>query len=104
MKIFKYLGVTLALSISFSSCNEDLIDFTDVTNPNLSEQSVVGQANSSKAWLTGIKRQNALLYNEIVTISEIASDNYVNSQTFYNQLLDNLTIDFSRQRFKRFTF
>lgn len=84
----------MALSISFSSCNEDLIDFTDVTNPNLSEQSVVGQANSSKAWLTGIKRQNALLYNEIVTISEIASDNYVNSQTFYNQLLDNLTIDF----------
>jgi len=94
MKILKHISLILVLLITFISCNENLYDFTEVTNPNLSEANIVGQTNSSSAWLTGIKRQNALLYNEIVTISEIASDNYVNTQTFYNQLLDNLTIDF----------
>jgi hypothetical protein len=94
MKILKNISLILILSIIFTSCEEKLYDFTQVTNPNLSEVNVVGQANSSAAWLTGIKRQTALLYNEIVTISEIASDNYVNTQTFYNQLLDNLTIDY----------
>lgn len=94
MKILKNISLILVLSIILASCEEKLYDFTEVTNPNLSEVNVVGQTNSSTAWLAGIKRQTALLYNEIVTISEIASDNYVNTQTFYNQLLDNLTIDY----------
>jgi hypothetical protein len=94
MKIFKLTSLILVFSMAFTSCNEKLIDFTEVTNPNLSEANVIGQTNSASAWLTGVKRQTALLYNEIVTISAIASDNYVNSQTFFNQLLDNLTIDF----------
>lgn len=82
------------MSLFCFSCNSELIDFTNVTNPNLSESNIVGQANSSGAWLKGIERQTSLLYNEIVVISEIASDNYKNTNTFYNQLLDNLTIDF----------
>jgi len=84
----------LLLSIIFCSisCN-DLLDFTIVENPNLSETSVVGQPNSAAIWLTGIERQLALFLNEIVINAEVASDNYNNDQTFYNQFLDGLNID-----------
>ncbi len=81
------------LAVSLFSCGE-LTDFTDVTNPNLSETSVVGQQNSSSIWLTGVERQMSLLLNEIVINAEIASDNYNNDQTFYNQFLDDLDINF----------
>ncbi len=70
----------------------DLVDFTDVENPNLSEESVVGQPNSSAIWLAGIERQLSLFLNEIVINAEIASDNYTNDQTFFNQFLDGLAI------------
>tara|TARA_R110002049_G_scaffold271188_3_gene448351 strand:- start:1865 stop:3229 length:1365 start_codon:yes stop_codon:yes gene_type:complete len=80
------------------------VDFTEVTNPNLSEDNVVGQPNSASAWLTGIERQMALTSNEIVTISEIASDNYVNTSTFFNQALDNLTIEIQDNDFRDLQF
>ncbi len=74
------------------SCG-DLTDFTTVTNPNLSEESVVGQPNSSVIWLSGMERQLAIVINELVINAEIASDNYNNDQTFYNQFLDVLDIN-----------
>ncbi|NND78125.1 MAG: hypothetical protein HKN39_08080 [Flavobacteriales bacterium] len=73
------------------SCT-DLTDFREVENPNLSQESVVGQPNSSSIWLTGMERQLANLLNEAIVHSEIASDNYVNTQTFFNQFLDELFI------------
>ena len=71
------------------SCG-DLTDFTTVVNPNLSQESVLGQPNSSVIWLTGMERQLSIVINEVVINAEIASDNYNNDQTFYNQFLDNL--------------
>jgi len=94
MKKFKHTISVLFIVVTLFSCESDLVDFTDVTNPNLSESSVIGQPNSSVAWLVGIQRQMANVSNGAVTISEIASDNYTNTQTFFNQFLDNLTIDF----------
>ena len=91
-------------SLIFTSCDKSLVDFTEVTNPNLSEDNVVGQPNSASAWLTGIERQMALTSNEIVTISEIASDNYVNTSTFFNQALDNLTIEIQDNDFRDLQF
>lgn len=86
-KIFLY---TMCVGLFFS-CGE-LTDFTDVENPNLTEESIVGQPNSSILWLTGMERQLSLTLNEIVINAEIVSDNYVNTQTFYNQFLDALDI------------
>lgn len=83
--------IILSFLLAFMGC-KDLVDFTEVENPNLSESSVVGQLNSSNVWLTGMERQLSLLLNEIVINAEIASDNYVNTQTFYNQFLDILAI------------
>lgn len=79
-------------TIIFAWGCDDLVDFTEIENPNLSEASVVGQPNSSTIWLSGIERQLALVLNEIIINAEIASDNYDNTQTFFNQFLDGLGI------------
>ena len=84
----------LVIGILFG-CTDDLkdaTDFTSVENPNLSAESVVGQPNSSKIWLAGLEREMALTLNEILILAELGSDNYVNTQTFFNQFLDNLEI------------
>lgn len=70
----------------------DVTDFKEVENPNLSEASVVGQPNSASIWLSGLERQLALVFNETLVLSELGSDNYVNTQTFFNQFMDGLEI------------
>lgn len=84
--------ITLAVSL-LASCTNDfdkVVDFTDATNPAFSENAVVGQANSAKILLKGVERQMSLVLNEVVLHSEIGSDNYINTQTFFSQFMDNL--------------
>lgn len=90
----KNIFVLLAV-IFFIGCTnefEDTIRFTEIENPNLSETSLVGQPNSATIWLSGIEREISRTFNELLILSELASDNYVNTQTFYNQFMDNLDI------------
>lgn len=90
-KTIIYLCASL-LIISCTNTFKESLDFTDVENPNLSEESVVGQPNSSTIWLTGIERELSRTLNEILILAELGSDSYVNISTFYNQLLDILDI------------
>ena len=83
--------IIFSFLLAFMGCS-DVVDFTEVENPNLSEASVVGQLNSSTIWLSGIERQLSLLVNEFVINAEIVSDNYTNVETFFNQFLDELAI------------
>jgi tetratricopeptide (TPR) repeat protein len=81
------------VSIFLSSCTgdfKDVVDFMNIENPNLSESSVVGQPNSASIWLSGLERQLAIVFNETLILSELGSDNYVNTQTFFNQFMDEL--------------
>jgi len=90
----KIITIIAAVSVLLN-CTDDfssVVDFTKVENPTLSQQSVVGQPNSSLIWLDGIYREMAFVYNEILILSEIGSDNYVNTQTFFSQFLDNLDL------------
>jgi tetratricopeptide (TPR) repeat protein len=87
--------IIFSLSILAISCTGDFgdaVDFKEVENPNLSESSVVGQPNSASIWLSGLERQLALVFNETLVLSELGSDNYVNTQTFFNQFMDGLEI------------
>lgn len=79
---------TAILIFSCSGDFGDVVDFTRVENPNLSEGSVVGQPNSASIWLSGLERQLALVFNETLVLAELGSDNYVNTQTFFNQFMD----------------
>lgn len=78
------------LALGLLAC--EAVDPFEVVNPNLSAESIIGQENSSKTWLKGVERQTTIAYNGFLTISEIASDNYENTQTFFNQFLDDLDI------------
>ncbi|WP_145758375.1 hypothetical protein [Sediminicola sp. YIK13] len=80
------------MAISCTGDFGDVVDFTEVENPNLSESSVVGQPNSASIWLAGLERQLAIVFNETLVLSELGSDNYVNTQTFFNQFMDDLEI------------
>ena len=70
----------------------DLVDPTDVVNPNIVEDVIIGTSNSASLWISGLNRELAQEYNVMVDIAELASDNYVNTQTFYNQNFDVLDI------------
>ncbi|MFC5044202.1 hypothetical protein ACFSTE_12470 [Aquimarina hainanensis] len=76
-------------------CTDDLkdaTDFTAVENQNLPESAIVGLTNSSSIWKDGIDRDLSITLNEILILAELGSDNYVNTQTFFSQFLDGLTI------------
>lgn len=83
---------TAILTFGCSGDFGDVVDFKEVENPNLSEASVVGQPNSASIWLSGLERQLALVFQETLTLAELGSDNYVNTQTFFNQFMDGLEI------------
>lgn len=82
----------LGLACVFNGC-EDPEDAFDPINPDLAVDAVIGTDNSAQSILVGCSRQLSLAMDELVVISEIASDNYQNTQTFFNQFLDNLNVD-----------
>lgn len=84
--------VVTLLSIALWSC-EDPEETFDPINPNLSADNVAGTIQSSERLLQGSERQLSILMSEIVVAGEIASDNYANTQTFFNQFLDGLDIN-----------
>ena len=75
------------------SC-EDLDPTQGIENPNLLLENVIGSPGSTGSWLVGQEREMAIVYNELLVLTELGSDNYVNTQTFFNQLFDDLDITF----------
>ena len=79
----------------------DLFDPSNAENPNVLEGSFLGLENSTELWLEGLERQMTMSLNNNPTTSgdgyissaEIASDNYQNTQTFFNQFMDDLIFD-----------
>ena len=93
--MIKYIfsaAILIAGILVFNGC-EDPEDAFNPQNPDLAIDGVVGTDNSTLSILVGCNRQLSLAMDELVVISEIASDNYTNTQTFFNQFLDNLNID-----------
>ena len=89
---YKILGAVALLGAATFSC-EDPNETFDPTNPNLSAENVSGTIQSAARLLNGTERQLSLTMNEIVAPLEIATDNYENTATFFNQFLDDLAID-----------
>lgn len=75
-----------------TSC--DLVNPTEVVNPNLTMDKVLTSDQPMINWIAGLERQLALVYNSVIVNLEIASDNYQNTQTYYNQNLDVVKLDF----------
>lgn len=92
MKIKHIIFSILGLAMILVAC-EDPNDTFNPKNPNLSEGAVKGTVNSAQKLLNGVERQLTLATNEVNKLAELAADNYVNTRTFFNQLVDKLTID-----------
>lgn len=79
----------------------DLLDPTGVQNPNVSEDDFLNFPAPMASWLRGLERQMALTLNNrnndlessYLATAEIASDNYVNTSTFFNVFMDALVVD-----------
>ena len=94
------LALALLLTASvYAGC--DLVDPTGVENPNVTEDDFLSFPDPMASWLRGMERQMSLALNNrnndvessYLASAEIASDNYVNTATFFNQFMDGLTFD-----------
>ena len=73
----------------------DLLDPTNVENPDILQEEFLSFPEPTATWVRGLDRQMAVVLDELITPAEIASDNYTNTQTFFNQFMDNLVFDFT---------
>lgn len=80
----------LGLALVLSGC--DLFDPTGVDNPNLTEDAVLDTERPLRFWVQGLESQLAIAFNFYPTEAEIASDNYQNTNTFFDQELDLLSL------------
>lgn len=88
-RLFPFVLAGLALA-GAPGC--DLLDATGTDNPNLTEENVLKTPKPMAGWVRGLDRQAALAFNEVVINAELTSDNYVNTNTYFDQNLDALTI------------
>lgn len=82
----KYVLIILAAAFFLEAC--DLVDGTEVENPNLPLSEALGQPNVATSWVNGLNEQLASTYNNFAPTAELATDNYVNLETFFNQNVD----------------
>lgn len=75
------LSLMLVALLGWAGC--DLLDPSNVTNPDTTEDSILDLPAVAGPWLNGLERQTALVYNEIVVPAEISTDNYANTNNFY---------------------
>jgi hypothetical protein len=79
--------------LALSSC--ELLDPTQgIENPNITFDKIVGKPGSTQTWLNGQEREMAIVYNALVVNLELATDNYENTATFFNQQFDALTFSY----------
>ncbi len=89
----KYIIILTVSLFAMISC-EEFDPTQDINNPNLLLDNVIGSPGSAASWITGQEREMAIVYNQLLELTELGSDNYMNSQTFFNQQFDQLNITF----------
>lgn len=87
----KAITVTLLLSIlTFGVVGCDLLDSSNVENPDLTEEAALNNPDPLQRWTNGLDRQIALALNGTIDYTSIATDNYANTESFFNQNADAL--------------
>ncbi|MDN5203163.1 hypothetical protein QQ008_17370 [Fulvivirgaceae bacterium BMA10] len=87
-------NILIILAIFLALSCEEIDPTRDINNPNLLLENVIGSPGSVNSWIVGQERQMAIVYNQVLELTELGSDNYVNVQTFFNQQFDRLNITF----------
>ena len=89
------LGASALGAVALPGC--DFADPTPVINPNLTEQAVLDTDRPLRGWVQGLERQLAVSFANYITEAEIASDNYQNTNTYFDQELDLLDLTYTNQ-------
>jgi tetratricopeptide (TPR) repeat protein len=87
----KLATIILAFSLTamgLAGC--DLLDSQNVENPELTQDAALSNPNPLERWVAGLEEQMVITLDETVIYTSIATDNYSNRETFYNQQADNL--------------
>ena len=84
--------LTLLIGILALGC--ELLDPTEVSNPNITEDTYLGSFNPGEKWLLGTDRQMATTIGTMVEFGELTSDNYFNNRTLSSKVFDIPQIDF----------
>ncbi len=100
MKRINIYILLFVFSLLLQNC--DLVEFTEVNNPNVSEEAFIGLENSPEETLNGLERQMALSLNRNIEFGELLSDNYFNNRTLSSKVFDRLTILSSDQDVRGF--
>lgn len=78
-------------ALGFAGC--DLLSSQNVENPELTQEQALSNPDPLERWTTGLDRQLAIAINRTVDWTSIATDNYENTNTFYNQIVDDLDLN-----------
>lgn len=78
---------TLLILLAFGSC--ELIDPTEVRNPQITDESFVGQRGSMAAARQGARFRFAQMLDNYAYFTDVVSDNYDNVATFISPNADN---------------
>jgi tetratricopeptide (TPR) repeat protein len=73
----------------------ELLDPTEVVNPNVTEDTFLDLPRISTPWLNGLERQLAITMNQNVVLGELLSDNYFNNRTLTNKVFDIPQIEYT---------
>ena len=73
----------------------ELLDPTEVVNPNVTEDTFLDLPRISTPWLNGLERQLAITMNQNVVLGELLSDNYFNNRTLTNKVFNIPQIEYT---------
>lgn len=75
------MALFLAATVLWAGC--DLLDPSNVTNTDTTEDAILDLPAVAGPWLNGLERQTALVYNSLVVPAEVSTDNYANTNNYY---------------------
>ena len=73
-------------TLSLSAC--DLLEPSDIVNPNVDEDTFKNSSNALKTWINGTNSTFATTIGEFAELTEILSDNYFNNSTQGSKVFD----------------
>lgn len=82
------LTILTALVTGLGAGACDFLDPTGVNNPTVTEETFLAAPNAATSWTHGVRRQLASAMNQVITGTEVVSDNVFNNRTLYSKVFD----------------
>ena len=88
--IVKNIALCAMATLSLSAC--DLLEPSDIVNPNVDEDTFKNTPNAVETWINGTNSTFATTIGEFAELTEILSDNYFNNSSQGSKVFDYPTL------------